>query len=82
MAQVIVRGLEAEVKARLKRRAAAHGHSMEEEVRLILRNAVKNQNQRPRKLGSRIAARFAKIGLSADLPELHAQLPRSAKFNK
>ena len=82
MAQFIVRDLEDDVKARLKRRAAHHGRSMEEEVRHILRNAVKEQNQRLPKLGSRIAARFAKSGLLSDLPELHGQLPRSAKFTK
>jgi len=59
------------VKARLKRRAARHGRSMEEEVRHILRNAVKEQNKHFPKLGSRIAACFAKAGLTADLPELH-----------
>jgi plasmid stability protein len=75
MAQFIVRDLEEEVKARLKRRAAHHGRSMEEEVRHILRNAVKEQNQRLPKLGSRIAARFSKAGLSTDLPELHGHLP-------
>ncbi len=41
MAQFVVRNIEAEVKARLRRRAARHGRSMEEEVRDILRNAVK-----------------------------------------
>lgn len=82
MAQFIVRDLEEDVKARLKRRAAHHGRSMEEEVRHILRNAVKEQNQRLPKLGSRIAARFSKAGLSADLPELHGQFPRSAEFGK
>ena len=45
MAQFIVRHLEEDVKARLKRRAARHGRSMEEEVRHILRDAVKEQNQ-------------------------------------
>ncbi|OGA16173.1 MAG: toxin-antitoxin system [Betaproteobacteria bacterium RIFCSPLOWO2_02_FULL_63_19] len=82
MAQFIVRHLEDDVKARLKRRAEHHGRSMEEEVRHILRNAVKEQNQRVSKLGSRIAARFAKAGLPADLPELHGQLPRSAEFGE
>ncbi|OFZ85589.1 MAG: toxin-antitoxin system [Betaproteobacteria bacterium RBG_16_64_18] len=81
MAQFIVRHLEEDVKARLKRRAEHHGRSMEEEVRHILRNAVKEQNQRVSRLGSRIAARFAKAGLTADLPELHRQLPRSAEFD-
>ena len=81
MAQFIVRDLEEDVKARLKRRAEHHGRSMEEEVRHILRNAVKEQNQRVSRLGSRIAARFAKAGLTADLPELHRQLPRSAELD-
>ncbi len=62
MAQFIVRNLEEDVKTRLKRRAAYHGRSMEEEVRHILRVAVKEQNQRVAKLGSRIAAHFAKAG--------------------
>ena len=82
MAQVIVRHLEDDVKVRLKRRAAQHGRSMEEEVRHILRDAVKEQNNRVAKLGSRIAARFAKAGLSTDLPELSGQVPRSANFGK
>jgi antitoxin FitA len=82
MAQFIVRDLEDDVKARLKRRAVNHGRSMEEEIRHILRNAVKEENQPLPRLGSRIAARFAKVGLTSDLPELHGQLPRTPKFNK
>jgi plasmid stability protein len=82
MAQLIVRNLEEKVKARLKRRAARHGRSMEEEVRHILRDAVKKQNRRVTKLGSRIAARFAKAGLTAALPELRGHRPRSVKFGK
>jgi plasmid stability protein len=66
MAQFIVRHLEEDVKARLKRRAARHGRSMEEEVRHILHDAVKQQNQGVDKLGSRIAAHFAKAGLTAE----------------
>jgi len=82
MAQFIVRNLEDDVKARLKRRATHHGRSMEEEVRHILRDAVKEQNQRVAKLGSRIAVRFAKTGLTIELPELRGQVPLSAKFGK
>jgi plasmid stability protein len=82
MAQFVVRDLEDDVKARLKRRAAQHGRSMEEEVRHILRNAVKEENQPPPRLGSHIAARFAKVGLTKDLPELHGQVPRSAEFDE
>jgi plasmid stability protein len=82
MAQFIVRHLEETVKARLKRRAARQGRSMEEEVRHILRDAVKEENRPVVKLGSRIAARFAKVGLTAKLPELHGHTARSAKFSK
>ena len=82
MAQFVVRHLEDEVKARLKRRARKYGRSMEEEVRHILRNAVKQGNQPAPRLGSRIAARFAKAGLSADLPELRGQPPRAADLGK
>ncbi len=80
MAQIIVRDLEDDVKARLKRLADRHGRSMEEEVRDILRNAAKAENRPMPKLGSRIAARFAKTGLTVDLPELRGQRPRSADF--
>jgi plasmid stability protein len=82
MAQFTVRNLEDDVKARLKRRAAQHKRSMEDEVRHILRDAVKTQNQHVAKLGSRIAARFAKVGLTTDLPELRGQVPRSVEFGK
>ena len=80
MAQIIVRGLEDDIKARLKRLADRHGRSMEEEVRDILRNAAKAENKPLPKLGSRIAARFAKVGLTVDLPQLRGQHPRSADF--
>jgi len=70
MAQFVVRDLEEEVKARLKRRAKLHGRSMEEEIRHILRNAAKESSRPIAKIGSRIAARFANTGLETDLPEL------------
>lgn len=82
MAQVVVRDLEEDVKARLKRRAERHGRSMEEEIRTILRNAAKEENRPLPKLGSRIATRFAKTGLTRDLPELRGQAPRPAALEK
>ena len=82
MAQFIVRDLEDDVKARLKRRAERHGRSMEEEVRDILRNAAKNESLPLPRLGSRIAARFARTGLTDDLPELHGQAPRAAELGR
>ena len=82
MAQFVVRLLEDEVKAGLKRRAKRHGRSMEEEIRQILRNAAKDERRDVRKLGSRIAARFRTVGLSTDLPELRGQPVRSAEFEE
>lgn len=82
MAQLIVRNLEEDVKARLQRRASRHGHSMEEEVRDILRNAVKSEGSASRPLGSRLTARFARIGLDEDIGELRGQKARPATFKR
>jgi plasmid stability protein len=82
MAQFTVRQLEEDVKTRLKRRAARAGRSMEEEVRHILRNAVKQGSAAAPRLGTRIAARFAKVGLAADLPELRGQAVRPPDLGK
>ena len=82
MAQLVVRNLEEGVKVRLRQRANRHGHSMEEEVRDILRNALKSESRTAMGLGSRIRSRFARIGLQEDLPELRGQKARPAVFGK
>ena len=69
MAQFVVRNLDDEVKAALQQRAKVHGRSMEEEVRQILRRAVYEQPEISQGLGSRMAARFADVGLDQPLPE-------------
>jgi plasmid stability protein len=63
VAQIIVRDVDDDVKERLKKRAARHGRSMEAEVRDILRDAVKGDDQPKRGLGTQIANRFKGIGL-------------------
>ena len=81
MAQLVVRNLDAEVKERLRRRAARRGRSMEEEAREILRAAVARDDEAPAPLplGTRIGRRFAGLGLSEDdLPELRGQEARPA----
>jgi plasmid stability protein len=82
MAQILIRQLEDDVKAKLQRRARQHGRSTEEEVRDILRNAVRDEDQPPAKLGSRISARFANIGLDEDIVELRGQPVRPARFDQ
>ena len=71
MAQLVVRNLDDDVAAKLRHRAAAHGRSMEEEVRAILHEAVKEQVRPKRGLGTCIAAHFAGIGLreGEEIPE-------------
>ncbi len=81
MAQIIVRQLEDEVKARLQRRADRHGRSMEAEVRDILRAAATNDGRPSGRLGSRIADRFRGHGLESDLPEIRGQSPNPAEFH-
>lgn len=82
MAQLVVRNLEEGVKARLQRQANRHGHSMEEEVRDILRNAVRAEERATAPLGSRLRQRFARIGLEEDIPELHGQRARPMAFGR
>jgi len=81
MATLTIRGLDDEVKARLRVASASHGHSMEEEVRLILKRALVGQAPE-HGLGERIHARFAKIG-GGDLalPERGSK-PRPARLLK
>ncbi len=70
MAQLIVQGLEDEVKERLRRRAKKHGRSLEAEARAILRGAVVAGDGPAMPLGSRISGRFAGRGLEAPIEEL------------
>jgi antitoxin FitA len=82
MAQLVVRNLDDDVKARLRVRAAQHGRSMEEEVRLILRSAVE-EPPRLTGLGTRIAQRFARSGLRDDeaLPDFRNETVRPVEFD-
>lgn len=69
MAQILVRNVDEDLKARLKEQAARRGVSMEEEARLILGAALRPKGELG--LGSRIAALFRDIeGNDEPLPEL------------
>jgi plasmid stability protein len=58
MAQLVVRNIEEHVKAALQARARRHRHSLEAEVRDILRNAANAEERPSGGLGSDIAALF------------------------
>ena len=68
MASITIRNLDDGVKTRLRMRAADHGRSMEEEARLILREAVERETG-PKNLASAIRARFAPFsGVELEIP--------------
>jgi plasmid stability protein len=81
VAQFVVRNLEDDIAEKLKRRAKRNARSMEDEVRHILRNAVQEGRRDVRRLGSRIAQRFQRVGLTRDLPEWHGRPARPADFD-
>jgi antitoxin FitA len=79
VAQLVVRNLDEAVKQALRERAARRGRSLEEEVRAILRAAAAQEDApSPEGLGTRIARRFAGLGLTDEMPELHGQAARAA----
>ncbi len=81
MSSITIRNLEPAIKERLRIRAAEHGHSMEAEVRQILR-ATLNGPARPQtpNLYERIRARFEPLGGADELElptrELASEPPR------
>jgi plasmid stability protein len=81
MAQVIVRNLDDAVKRKLQRRAARHGRSMEEEIRDILRDAVKEDKGRRGGFGTESAKLFRGIGLEEPIRELRGFPVKPPKFD-
>ncbi|RAR62776.1 plasmid stability protein [Onishia taeanensis] len=78
MASITIRNLDEQLKAQLRMKAARHGHSMEEEVRTILRTALNPPQAKG--LGSRIRERFAEAGgIELDVPP-RSDKPRGSGF--
>jgi antitoxin FitA len=82
MAQLIVRNLDDAVKHKLQRRAARHGRSMEEEIRDILRDAVKDEGRARKGLGTEIADLFRGVGLDEPIQELCGYPAQPAKLDE
>ena len=76
MASMTIRNLSDDLKQRLRIQAAEHGHSMEEEARIILRAAL-IEHAPPANLARAIHDRFAPLGgVDLDIPPrepMHAQ---------
>lgn len=74
MATLTIRDLDDTIKERLRVRAAMHGHSMEEEARLILRSAVGGVTGS--KLWNRSRELFSgKDGVDLDVPSCSQDRP-------
>jgi antitoxin FitA len=60
---LLIRDLDPELKEALRQRAASHRHSMQAELRDILKNALnQSKRARPRSLAETIHRRFAALG--------------------
>jgi plasmid stability protein len=81
MATLTIRGLDADIHARLRVEAARHGHSMEAEVRAILQERLAPRGAGRSGLGSRIRERFAGMEGELQLPERSREQPRAAEFD-
>lgn len=69
MATLTIRRLNEAVKRRLRLRAAEHGHSMEEEARLILQDALAPNGEIPGSLYQSIRQMVDPLGgMELDLP--------------
>ena len=69
MASITIRNLDDDVKVRLRVRAAGNGRSMEEEVRLIMREAVSRESVPEKGLGTAIHELFKPLGgVKLELP--------------
>ncbi len=69
MASIAIRKLDDEVKKRLRIRAAENGRSMEEEARIILREAVDLEAPPEKGLGAALQELFRPFGgLELDIP--------------
>ncbi|MDA8049435.1 MAG: plasmid stabilization protein [Rhodospirillales bacterium] len=76
MATLVIRNVENSLHARLKELAASRGHSMEEEVRFILRQSVaRAAMEAPQGFGQAMRAIFEPLG-GIEFPEIPPEPPR------
>lgn len=80
MSTLTIRNLEPAIEDKLRQSAAAHGRSMEEEVRTILRQVMSKPTSEPG-LGSRIHARFTALGGVEFPTPARVEMPRATQFD-
>lgn len=81
MATITVRNLDDDIKELLRISAAKNGHSMEEEARMILKQALVKKPPRYG-LGTRMRQHFAEFGgVELDIPPRDTTPPRIVTFD-
>lgn len=81
MASITIRNLDDALKERLRRRAARHGRSMEDETREILATALADGRRSDSNLAETLRRRFADVGgVDLQLPAREA-LRDPPRFN-
>ena|SRR5258708_2744596 len=82
VSSITIRNLDESLKSRLRIQAAAHGRSMEDEARDILRSALNQELRGPKDLGMAINALFQPFG-GFDMPEVPREPMREPpRFDK
>ena len=81
MASITIRNLDDDVKTRLRVRAAGHHRSMEEEVRIILRDTVNAGRSGPRNLVKFTHECFGPIGGVELEPPLRGPMREPPSFS-
>ncbi len=77
MASVIVRNIDDDIKIKLQMRAKRNGHSLEAELRLVLKEAVIGEDTKIEGFGTRFSKVFAPYNLTeADFESLPRHVAR------
>jgi antitoxin FitA len=62
MASITIRNIDERVKRALRIKAAGRGHSMEEELRVVIHDATLERDNAPQNLATFISSRFDPLG--------------------
>ncbi|MBT9560097.1 MAG: toxin-antitoxin system [Myxococcales bacterium] len=82
MAQMLIRNLDDDIKARLVRQAKMNGRSAEEEARTILRLALApDEDNQPSGLGTQWAKAFSHLNFDFEVPRLGGNRLDIPNFN-
>ena len=69
MTNITIHDIDEDLQTRLSARARVHGHSVEEEVRAILRTTFPKRKKRPRNLAAAIRSKIEPLGgVELELP--------------